>query len=84
MTKNEIKPGNVVTLKSGGPKMTVGSVSGDTAYCHWFTSDENHQVVGLSVEALNRSLEDLSDEELEELSGELSDEELREPFVDSE
>jgi len=43
----EIKAGDVVTLKSGGPKMTVSTVSvkhmGGTdlhAWCDWFVQDK--------------------------------------------
>lgn len=38
------KPGDVVRLLSGGPKMTVERIhsSGDTATCIWF--DVNHKL----------------------------------------
>jgi uncharacterized protein YodC (DUF2158 family) len=41
---NEIKPGDVVQLKSGGPKMTVGrieSINGvASAVCGWFNGNK--------------------------------------------
>lgn len=40
----EIKVGDVVMLKSGGPKMTVGSIektsSGPYMFCYWFGEDK--------------------------------------------
>jgi uncharacterized protein YodC (DUF2158 family) len=36
----EIKPGDVVVLKSGGPKMTVKFVEDGEAACSWFTNDK--------------------------------------------
>lgn len=33
--------GDVVTLKSGGPMMTVASVLGDLAACVWFSDEED-------------------------------------------
>jgi uncharacterized protein YodC (DUF2158 family) len=37
---NEIKVGDVVQLKSGGPRMTVNSIGNDngvmSAWCSWF------------------------------------------------
>lgn len=33
---DEIKPGDIVTLKSGGPKMTVSWIEEGSAYCQWF------------------------------------------------
>ena len=41
MSDLKFKPGDVVQLKSGGPKMTVSNIdsesgSGTTAWCQWF------------------------------------------------
>lgn len=35
--KNDLQIGDVVSLKSGGPKMTVDNVRGNQAHCTWFT-----------------------------------------------
>jgi uncharacterized protein YodC (DUF2158 family) len=32
-----VNPGDLVTLKSGGPVMTVDDVAGETVTCVWFT-----------------------------------------------
>jgi uncharacterized protein YodC (DUF2158 family) len=44
-TADEIKAGDVVQLKSGGPKMTVEKVElwneVMTAWCEWFTDNKN-------------------------------------------
>lgn len=41
---DEIKPGSVVQLKSGGPLMTVGWINNEDgaclAYCEWFIQDK--------------------------------------------
>lgn len=45
----EFKPGDIVRLKSGGPRMTVESVSTSqptgtrVAQCLWFEGDTRHQ-----------------------------------------
>lgn len=36
MEQNEIMPGTVVALKSGGPLMTVACVEGRQVHCVWF------------------------------------------------
>ena len=35
---NDIVPGSIVALKSGGPRMTVAWVENGEAYCEWFDS----------------------------------------------
>ena len=38
---NELKPGDVVILKSGGPRMTVRSRTADgDLFCNWFNGRE--------------------------------------------
>lgn len=34
--EQQVKAGDVVELKSGGPKMTVKWVNETSAYCEWF------------------------------------------------
>jgi uncharacterized protein YodC (DUF2158 family) len=36
--ENEIEPGDVVTLKSGGPEMTVEGLGSDGVECSWFAT----------------------------------------------
>lgn len=46
---DEIRPGDVVELKSGSVAMTVGNIGQygydkfDSAECHWFVGTENHK-----------------------------------------
>lgn len=38
-----ISVGDVVTLKSGGPQMTVRAIDGDAAECEWFAEDTHYE-----------------------------------------
>ena len=42
-SNQEFKIGDTVKLKSGGPPMTVNSITEETGeiYCQWFTEDED-------------------------------------------
>ena len=44
------QPGDVVQLKSGGPRMTVENVTGDEVECVWF--EKNKQEYGTFREVL--------------------------------
>jgi uncharacterized protein YodC (DUF2158 family) len=45
MSEQQLKVGDVVQLKSGGPAMTVNSISpnGAAIECVWFDDDDNRQ-----------------------------------------
>lgn len=44
------KPGDLVTLKSGGPSMTIAEIDGTKALCHWFTGGQPlHAWFGLEL-----------------------------------
>jgi uncharacterized protein YodC (DUF2158 family) len=40
MASDNLSLGDRVQLKSGGPIMTVGEVSGDDIWCQWFAENE--------------------------------------------
>lgn len=48
----EFKPGDVVRLKSGGPKMTVEFVRGNEVNCIWFGSEKDVHRITVALEAL--------------------------------
>lgn len=37
---HELKAGDVVQLKSGGPRMTIQSITADVCTCKWFMGEE--------------------------------------------
>ena len=43
MADEQFKAGDIVSLRSGGPKMTIATVDGQTAFCEWFTDDQHPQ-----------------------------------------
>jgi uncharacterized protein YodC (DUF2158 family) len=51
--KTQFKLGEVVKLKSGGPKMTIIKVSENgSTWCSYFDSNENYHRVPLDAEAI--------------------------------
>lgn len=48
----QIKAGDVVRLKSGGPDMTVEKVEGTSAVCDWFDASGNPQRRHFAVASL--------------------------------
>jgi uncharacterized protein YodC (DUF2158 family) len=50
--KPEIKPGTLVKLKSGGPRMTVNSVDGEECEVVWFVGDDYRGLEGVRLAAL--------------------------------
>jgi uncharacterized protein YodC (DUF2158 family) len=48
-----INVGDVVQLKSGGPRMTVSSIDGRDVYCEWFAATKRETGV-FQVETLNK------------------------------
>ena len=41
----DIKKGSVVTLKSGGPKMTLVEIEGEVLLCKWFYGDVRYETI---------------------------------------
>jgi uncharacterized protein YodC (DUF2158 family) len=52
MADEQIKPGDIVSLRSGGPRMTIASVDGLSAYCEWFTDDQQPQSRSFALTSL--------------------------------
>jgi uncharacterized protein YodC (DUF2158 family) len=71
----DLKPGDVVMLKSGGHPMTVAEVSGDAIACLWMGSEGELFREKLPLAVLERFLDDEEEEEEEEEEAEDEEEE---------
>ncbi|MGD9923774.1 MAG: YodC family protein [Pseudorhodoplanes sp.] len=52
MSDSDFKPGDAVSLKSGGPRMTIAMVDGKSAFCEWFTDDQQLQSRSFALTSL--------------------------------
>ncbi len=39
----QFKLGDIVSLRSGGPLMTIAMMDGQSAFCEWFTNEQQPQ-----------------------------------------
>jgi uncharacterized protein YodC (DUF2158 family) len=52
MAEEQIKPGDIVSLRSGGPRMTIATIEGQSAFCEWFTDDQQPQSRSFALASL--------------------------------
>jgi uncharacterized protein YodC (DUF2158 family) len=52
---DEFKPGDVVQLKSGGPRMTIVSMRGGQADTEWFDEKKNPRTGTFALTSLDRA-----------------------------
>lgn len=52
MTNIQFKPGDVVSLRSGGPRMTIATVDAQGAFCEWFSDDQQPQSKSFALTSL--------------------------------
>lgn len=52
MADEKFKPGDVVSLRSGGPRMTIAKVDAESVFCEWFTDDQQPQSRSFSLTSL--------------------------------
>jgi uncharacterized protein YodC (DUF2158 family) len=52
MTNIQFKPGDVVSLRSGGPRMTVATFDAHGALCEWFSDDQHPQSKSFALTSL--------------------------------
>ena len=66
----DLKPGDVVILKSGGVPITVAEVNGDTILCVWMGGEGDLFREALPIAVLELAELQVSDEEEEDEEGE--------------
>ena len=54
MNDEQFKPGDVVILKSGGPRMTIATIEGRSALCEWFSDDQHAQSKSFALISLKQ------------------------------
>jgi uncharacterized protein YodC (DUF2158 family) len=52
MPEQQFKPGDIVSLRSGGPRMTVATIDGQSALCEWFSDDQQPQSRSFALTSL--------------------------------
>lgn len=52
MADTQFKPGDTVNLRSGGPLMTIVMVNGQSAFCEWFSDDQQPQSRSFALTSL--------------------------------
>jgi uncharacterized protein YodC (DUF2158 family) len=52
VTDKQFQAGDVVCLRSGGPRMTIANINGQGALCEWFTDDQQLQSRSFALTSL--------------------------------
>jgi uncharacterized protein YodC (DUF2158 family) len=52
MPEQQFKPGDIVSLRSGGPRMTIATIDGQNALCDWFSDDQQPQSRSFALTSL--------------------------------
>jgi uncharacterized protein YodC (DUF2158 family) len=53
-TAHPLRPGDLVRLRSGGPLMTVDSISGDQVDCFWTGADGEPNAESFPIDVLKK------------------------------
>jgi uncharacterized protein YodC (DUF2158 family) len=64
---DKLSEGQIVELKSGGPKMTVKSIDGPDAVCIWFSGEKCSEKSFPSTSLIPTQIESLSEKQLEDI-----------------
>lgn len=52
MAETQFKPGDIVSLRSGGPLMTIVMIDAHNACCEWFAEDQQPQTRSFALTSL--------------------------------